>query len=241
VITSKVPFCEAEQACRALGLKLANLTNENFLAATEAAFRCSGDFSQTWIKSWYSDTYENSCLVLSTGATAPGGAINVPNSCGIDLPVLCQRCQEGDGSCDREFVEHDSCESESERSDSEDCEHSSSDEEDKEKCEGNRRPPFTILPHPVHFHEAAAACKKDGLELANLNDANFLTATTIAFRELGADRQSWVGSWNGDDYEGTSIALSTGSNAPGGSINHPGGRDVKLPVLCQKRFRKNHY
>ena len=94
------------RACRALGLKLANLTNENFLAATEAAFRCSGEFSQTWIKSWYGDTYENSPLVLSTGAYAPGGAINVPNVRDIELPVLCQRCEQGDNSCDRKFISH---------------------------------------------------------------------------------------------------------------------------------------
>lgn len=91
VITSKVPFSEAAHACRALGLHLANLTNDNFLQATEAAFRCSGDFSQTWIKSWYGNDYDRSCLVLSTGASAPGGAINVPNCCDIELPVLCQR------------------------------------------------------------------------------------------------------------------------------------------------------
>lgn len=96
VITSKVPFCEAADACRALGLRLANLTNDNFLRATEAAFRCSGDFSQTWIKSWYGNDYDKQCLVLSTGASAPGGAINVPNCCDIELPVLCQSGHDGD-------------------------------------------------------------------------------------------------------------------------------------------------
>lgn len=92
VISSKIPFCQAEAACRSLGLQLANLTNDNFLHATSVAFQASGAFSQTWIKSWYGDSYGDSCLVLSTGATAPGGAINVPNCCEVGLPVLCQRC-----------------------------------------------------------------------------------------------------------------------------------------------------
>lgn len=125
VVTSKVPFCEAEGVCRALGLKLANLTNDNFLAATKDAFRCSGDFSETWIKSWYDNTYNNSCLVLSTGSTAPGGAINVPNNCNICLPVLCQRCDHKEEGCGHKWEEH--CSSES--SSSESC----SDSEDRHR------------------------------------------------------------------------------------------------------------
>ena len=148
---------------------------------------------------------------------------------------MLQRCEHGDNSCERKIIEHSECE----RSDEEESCNSSS-EKEEEECEKNRAP-FTILHCPVTFCEAASACKKEGLELANLNDANFLTATTIAFHEAGANTQSWVGSWNGDDYEGVSLALSTGSGAPGGSINHPDDRDLKLPVLCQKRFRGNHY
>ena len=75
----------------------------------------------------------------------------------------------------------------SESDEEESC--NSSSEREEEGCEKNRAP-FTILHCPVTFCEAASACKKEGLELANLNDANFLTATTIAFHEAGANTQS---------------------------------------------------
>ena len=47
-------------------------------------------------------------------------------------------------------------------------------------------------PPPCDLCEAASACKKEGLELANLNDANVLTATTTVFHEAGANTPSSV-------------------------------------------------
>ena len=145
-----------------------------------------------------------------------------------------QRCEHGDNSHERKIIEHSECE----RSDEEESYNSSSEKE--EECEENCAP-FTTLHCLVTFCEAVSACKKEGPEWANLNDANFLTAATIAFHEAGANTQSWVGSWNGDDCEGVSLALSIGSGAPGGSINYPDDRDLRLPVLCQKCFRGYHH
>ena len=45
---------------------------------------------------------------------------------------------------------------------------------------------------PCDLCEAASACKKEGLELASLGDANFLTATTTVFHEAGANTPSPV-------------------------------------------------
>ena len=97
---------------------------------------------------------------------------------------MLQRCEHGDNSCERKIIEH------SEQSDEEESCISSS-EREEEGCKKNRAP-FTILHYPVTFCEAASACKTEGLELANFDDANFLTATTIAFHEAGANTPSPV-------------------------------------------------
>lgn len=90
VIQSGVPFSAAEAACKTFGMELANIDIYNFLEVTDLAFHCSGAFSQSWIRSYWGDTYGGSCLVLSTGNMSPGGAINVPVSCNTALPVICQ-------------------------------------------------------------------------------------------------------------------------------------------------------
>ena len=52
--------------------------------------------------------------------------------------------------------------------------------------------PIHHPPPPCDLCEAASTCKKEGLELASLGDANFLTATIIAFHEAGANTPSPV-------------------------------------------------
>lgn len=106
VLDTKLPFHMAAKACHRIGMKLANIDIYNFLDSTDVAFRVSGPFSQTWIRSWNGDSYgknvdgnenraecgkDGACLVLSTGAYAPGGSINIPSNCNIPLNVLCQK------------------------------------------------------------------------------------------------------------------------------------------------------
>lgn len=91
VVNTPVPRCQADAVCRSLGMQLANVNIDNFLDATTLAFQCSGAYSQTWVDDWNGDDYVGTCLVLSTGAAAPGGAINVPSCCSTRLPVLCQK------------------------------------------------------------------------------------------------------------------------------------------------------
>ncbi len=89
IIKSGVPFSAAEKACKSFGMELANIDIYNFLEATDLAFHCSGAFSQSWIRSYWGDTYGGSCLALSTGNMSPGGAINVPVDCNAANPVIC--------------------------------------------------------------------------------------------------------------------------------------------------------
>lgn len=90
IIKSGVPFSAAEKACRSFGMELADVDIYNFLEVTDLAFHCSGAFSQSWIKSYWGDTYGGSCLVLSTGNMSPGGAVNVPVDCNAAYPVVCR-------------------------------------------------------------------------------------------------------------------------------------------------------
>ena len=90
LIKEPLPYHQARCACEELGMELADLDIFNFLDATDVEFQCAGAFKKAWINSWNGDHYNHTCLALSTGVMAPGGSINVPESCHIRLPVLCK-------------------------------------------------------------------------------------------------------------------------------------------------------
>lgn len=82
--------------------------------------------------------------------------------------------------------------------------------------------------------QAESVCRSLGMHLAHIDINNFLDATTLAFKCSGPNSQTWIDEWNGDDYRGACLVLSTGSAAPGGAINEPSCCSVRLPVMCQK-------
>lgn len=90
MIDTPVPFAGAEHACRTFGMKLADVDVFNFNEATQVVFGCGGPNSAAYIKSYWGNTYDNSCLALYTGNAVPGGAISTVMNCGKKLPVLCQ-------------------------------------------------------------------------------------------------------------------------------------------------------
>jgi hypothetical protein len=92
IIHPQVPFSKARALCRSqeMDLALADVSVGNFVESTSLAFRCNGAFSATWIRSYNGDTHEHSCLALFTSATAPGGSVNIPDSCKKHLPTLCK-------------------------------------------------------------------------------------------------------------------------------------------------------
>ena len=106
VINTPVPFHQASHVCKSMGLDLANIDSYNFVDATNLAFQCSGAFSKTWIKSWWMDQYNGTCLALSTGASAPGGSINPAEDCNEALPVLCQVVLLEEGQCGENHQGH---------------------------------------------------------------------------------------------------------------------------------------
>lgn len=102
VITRPIPHCQAEAACATIGLRMARIDINNFMDSTMAAFKCSGPFSQTWIKSWNGDDYRNKGIVLSTGSAAPGGSINEVLDGEFGRNVLCEPadCEVKKPECD---------------------------------------------------------------------------------------------------------------------------------------------
>ena len=96
-VTPKVPFCEAASACHEQGGYLAELNNGNFLRATEVAFYRNGAFTESWVRSFDGDSHHDACLMLSTGAAAPGGAVNVAADCNRRRHALCIRKECGKG------------------------------------------------------------------------------------------------------------------------------------------------
>jgi hypothetical protein len=90
LIDTPVSYCNAESACEAFGMKLADVDVYNFNDATKVVFGCAGAFGSAYIKSYWGDNYQNSCLALYTGSAAPGGAVSTPVSCNKTMPVLCQ-------------------------------------------------------------------------------------------------------------------------------------------------------
>lgn len=90
VIKRAVKGQQAGEVCRVNRMRLAELTNQNFDAATNVAFACSGAGSTTWIGAWNGQTWAGQeGLGLTTGQAAPGGSINIFND-GKSRYVLCQ-------------------------------------------------------------------------------------------------------------------------------------------------------
>lgn len=90
LIDTPVPYHKAEAACRAFGMKLADVDVYNFNDATKVIFGCAGAFGKAYIKSYWGNNYQDSCLAVYTGSAAPGGAVSTPVNCKTALPVLCQ-------------------------------------------------------------------------------------------------------------------------------------------------------
>lgn len=101
VIKKPMSFEKAEHACRAMGMRLAEIDIHNFNVATEIALDCSGRFSSSWIRSWNGDKYPGACLTLDTGVAAPGGAITTPRSCHQAHPTICQEVYHEKCQCGR--------------------------------------------------------------------------------------------------------------------------------------------
>ncbi|KAJ1548579.1 hypothetical protein HK096_001668, partial [Nowakowskiella sp. JEL0078] len=105
---------------------------------------------------------------------------------------------------------------------------------------------FFLTP-PTNFASAATFCQSSKGNLADLTSDNFNAATTAAFNLVGANTALWLASWNGDNYKGTPIALTTGNSAPGGSINQVDpnssfqalckGTSFTPPQTCVERSR----
>jgi hypothetical protein len=93
IVEQEISYKEAHKVCNQYGGVLASLDNKNFVEATTDAFRCTGAFSETWVRAFDQDSHHAECLVLTTGVAAPGGAMNVPVSCHKRRYTLCSRTQ----------------------------------------------------------------------------------------------------------------------------------------------------
>ena len=92
ILRERLPYAQAECACKQLNMHLADLTIFNFLDASHELYKELGASKHAWIRSWNGDKYApGTCLALWTGASGPGGAIAQPRSCDEPIPVVCQR------------------------------------------------------------------------------------------------------------------------------------------------------
>ena len=97
---------------------------------------------------------------------------------------------------------------------------------------------FVLLDGKLPYKQAACACHKLGLELADLTIGNFLEASQELWSHLGPRQDAWINSWNGDRYEHHDcLALWTGSTGPNGAIAVPRCCKQPNPVLCQRPHR----
>jgi hypothetical protein len=90
-------------------------------------------------------------------------------------------------------------------------------------------PPSTVCPitqggmhvvrQAVPVGQAAAVCTAQGMTLAPLNNGNMVAASNVAFACSGANSITWVGSWDGWDYGGIGLGMTTGNASPGATIN----------------------
>lgn len=62
-----------------------------------------------------------------------------------------------------------------------------------------------------------------------------MDAAAFLFQCLGPLKKAWVGSYNGDSYDGYCIALYTGNAIAGGAIAAPNSCHDSIPVFCTNR------
>lgn len=99
----------------------------------------------------------------------------------------------------------------------------------------NCRKDFAVTSKKMPACEAAEACHKMGMKLAEVTISNWESATKAMFEGIGPNEHGWVASWNGDSYkQAECIAMFTGSRAPGGSINIPPFCRAPKQALCQR-------
>ena len=93
---------------------------------------------------------------------------------------------------------------------------------------------FRMVMKPVQGPFAGSVCSSLGLQLAEIDNSNFVASTNVAFKCSGPLSTSWIGAWNGQTWagqEGLGLTVSTAS--PGGSINvYNDG--MSRNVLCQE-------
>ena len=92
---------------------------------------------------------------------------------------------------------------------------------------------FTMIKGQFTRDQGIEECSRMNLRLAEVNAANFDGINQFAFICNGNQvAQSWIRSWNGDDYQNACLILSSGSFGGTGAINvQP--CETKNYVLCE--------
>ena len=116
---------------------------------------------------------------------------------------------------------------------------------------------LTLIKTSVPYCQAQEACRTFGMYLAEIDIANWVDATSVAFQCNGPFTSSWIRSWNGDLYlsnesaggSGTvpignntakaCLTLDTGNSLPGGAVTVPASCEITYPVLCQRQPNKD--
>lgn len=79
---------------------------------------------------------------------------------------------------------------------------------------------FTMIKGPFTRDQGIEACAKLDLRLAEITSFNFDGANQFVFICNGNEvAQSWIRSWNGDNYQNACLVLSSGSFGGTGAIN----------------------
>ena len=92
---------------------------------------------------------------------------------------------------------------------------------------------FTMIKGQFTRDQGIEACAQMDLRLAEVNSANFDGINQFAFICNGNQvAQSWIRSWNGDDYQNACLILSSGSFGGTGAINAQ-PCESKNYVLCE--------
>lgn len=92
---------------------------------------------------------------------------------------------------------------------------------------------YTMIKGQFTRDQAIEACDKMNLRLAEINSVNFDGLNQFGYICNGNEvAQSWIRSWNGDNYQNACLVLSSGSFGGSGAINAQPCQS-KYYALCQ--------
>ena len=110
-----------------------------------------------------------------------------------------------------------------------------------DKLCGNPAGDLFVVEHEAAYCDVHEVCQRNGGVLADITNVNFNDATHTAFQCTGANKETWIQSWQHVTYAPNCLVLTTGSQPQGGAINVPESCGKRRFTMCSRSQPKREW